>query len=98
MNNLIKHIIDELNDIQSGKLWIGSSYESKLNSTDINLVFERPIKNMHSIAEIISHLMLWRKEAILKIKTGTGSKTDDCVENWLANSKLKEKGWNKIKT
>ena len=97
MNTLIKHIIEQLNDVQKGKLWIGSSYESKLNSVENNLVFIRPIKDMHSIAEIISHLTLWRNEAILKIKTGKGSKTDDCEENWPTNHKLRVKGWIKIK-
>lgn len=98
MNTLINHIIKELKDIQNGKIWIGSSYESKLNSIDSKLVFHRPVKDMHSIAEIISHLTLWRNEAILKIKTGTGSKTDDCQENWLTNIQLKEKGWKTIKS
>lgn len=97
MNILIHHIIEELNDIQNGKIWIGSSYEKKLHAIDENLVFKRPIEHMHSIAEIISHLTLWRKEAILKIETGTGSKTDDCEENWLPNSTLKVKGWATIK-
>ena len=97
MNILINYFIKELQNIQNGKTWIGSSYDSKLNSIDTNLVFVRPIKDMHSIAEIISHLTLWRTEAILKIKTGTGSKTDDCEENWLDNSKLKQKGWSNIK-
>jgi hypothetical protein len=59
--------------------------------------FLRPIENLHSIAEIISHLTLWRKETILKIQTGKGSKTDDCEENWLTNDKLKKLGWEKIK-
>ncbi|KZS41102.1 hypothetical protein AWE51_23400 [Aquimarina aggregata] len=98
MNTLLKYIIEELKNIQNGKIWIGSSYTSKLNSIDNSLVFKRPIKDMHSIAEIISHLTLWRNEALLKIKTGTGSKTDDCEENWLTNSKLQDKGWDTIKT
>ncbi|GAA4270791.1 DinB family protein [Aquimarina gracilis] len=97
MNTLINDIIEQLIEIQSGKIWIGSSYESKLKTIDDNLVFVRPIKDLHSIAEIISHLTLWRNEAILKIKTGKGSKTDDCEENWLTNEKLKVKGWAKIK-
>lgn len=97
MNTLITYFIDELKNVQHGKTWIGSSYDHKLIAIDNNLVFERPIEHMHSIAEIISHLTLWRTEAILKIKTGTGSKTDDCEENWLPNSKLKEKGWSAIK-
>ncbi|WP_298515614.1 DinB family protein [uncultured Kordia sp.] len=95
---IIDEIIAQLNEIQQGKIWIGSSYQSKLSTIDDSLVFTRPMENLHSIAEIISHLTLWRKEAILKIKTGTGSKTDDCEENWLPNEKLKLKGWLSIKS
>ncbi len=98
MNTLINHIIKQLIEIQHGKIWIGSSYESKLNSIDDELVFVRPIKDLHSIAEIFSHLTLWRNEALLKIKTGKGSKTDDCEENWLTNEKLRIKGWTNIKS
>ncbi len=98
MNILINHIIEQLIEIQNEKIWIGSSYESKLNGIDDNLVFVRPINDLHSIAEIISHLTLWRKETILKIQTGKGSKTDDCEENWLTNDKLELMGWQYIKS
>jgi len=98
MNPLINHIIEELENIQHGRPWIGNTYESKLKTVAPDLVFKRPMEEMHSIAEIISHLTLWRKEAILKMKTGTGSKTDDCEENWLPNNILKEKGWTHIKS
>lgn len=97
-NSVITYIIKQLIDIQNGKIWIGSSYESKLNTVDESKVFERPMVDMHSIAEIISHLTLWRQEAILKIQTGKGSKTDDCEENWLPNEKLKNIGWSSIKS
>ena len=98
MNSLINHIIEQLLEIQNGKIWIGSNYESKLEGVDNNLVFSRPLKDLHSIAELISHLTLWRHEAMLKIKTGKGNKTDDCEENWLTNDKLKTIGWSKIKS
>ncbi|MCK8521045.1 DinB family protein [Aquimarina sp. D1M17] len=96
MKTLINHIIEQFVEIQSGKIWIGSSYNIKLSTVDENLVFINPIQGLHSIAEIISHLTLWRKETILKIKTGKGSKTDDCEENWLPNHKLKLLGWEYI--
>ncbi len=98
MNILINHIIGQLTEIQNGKIWIGSNYERKLNGINHDLVFVRPIDHLHSIAEIVSHLTLWRNEAILKINTGKGSKTDDCEENWLTNEKLILKGWGKIKS
>lgn len=97
MQILIQHISKQLEDIQNGKNWIGSSFDSKLSSIDEQLMFTRPTTNLHSIAEIISHLTLWRNEAILKIKTGKGSKTDDCEENWLSIDTLKSKGWETIK-
>ncbi|CAM1340731.1 DinB family protein [Tenacibaculum amylolyticum] len=98
MQILINHLIQQFIAIQNGKIWIGSSYKSKLSAINEHLVFIRPQKNLHSIAEILSHLTLWRTEAILKIKTGKGSKTDDCAENWLSNEVLKTKGWTNIKS
>lgn len=85
MNNQILDIVKQLQDIQSGKNWIGSSYSSKLNEIDEKDIFIRPLPNMLSIGEIISHLTLWREETILKIVSGEGSKTDDCPENFLSN-------------
>ena len=98
MNTIIQHIIQQYQEIQQGKPWIGSTYTSKLNQIDEDDFFKRPIEDLHSIAEIISHLTLWRKETILKIQTGKGSKTDDCEENWLSNDKLKVLGWQHIKS
>ncbi|MEO9965414.1 MAG: DinB family protein [Reichenbachiella sp.] len=98
MKYLIENIIQQLESVQNGKLWIGSTFDSKLNQVDENWVFLRPIESLHSVAEIISHLTFWRQETILKIQTGKGSKTDDCVENWLDNDKLKTIGWDNIKS
>lgn len=98
MNTIIQHIIQQYQEIQQGKSWIGSTYTSKLSQVDENDFFIRPIEGLHSIAEIISHLTLWRKETILKIQTGKGSKTDDCEENWLSNDKLESLGWQYIKS
>lgn len=98
MKGLIENIIRQLEEVQNGKLWIGGSFNKKLNQVDENLAFVRPLKDLHSVAEIISHLTLWRKEAILKIKTGKGSKTDDCEENWFSNEKLKIQGWDSIRS
>ena len=97
MKYLINNIVQQLEEVQNGQLWIGSTFDSQLKQIDEDSFFLRPIENLHSVAEIISHLTLWRKEAILKIQTGKGSKTDDCEENWLNNDKLKLLGWHYIK-
>lgn len=98
MKILVENIINQLKEVQEEKNWIGTNFNKKLNLINEDDAFIRPILDLHSAAEIISHLTVWRKEAILKIKTGKGSITDDCEENWLPNDKLREIGWNKIKT
>ena len=98
MNIIISHIIEQFNEIQNGKPWIGSTFECKLKEIDPDSAFVRPREDLHSVAEILSHLTFWREEAILKIKTGTGSKTDDCEENWLPVETLRAKGWARIKS
>ena len=81
MKCLIENIIRQLEDVQNGHLWIGGTFDSKLKQLEEHLFFLRPLEDLHSVAEIISHLTLWRKGTILKIPTGKGSKTDDCVED-----------------
>lgn len=93
---VIQSIVDQLKDVQSGKLWMGGNYERKLAQVDEVSAFKRPIKDLHSVAEIISHLTLWRKETLLKVKTGEGSKTDECEENWLDNDALQRVGWQSL--
>jgi len=93
MKIVLEYIIKQLENNQTGKEWIGATYESKLKNIDEENAFIRPDYDLHSVAEIISHLTTWQKETILKIKTGKGSLTDDCEENWYSNKQLKEKTW-----
>ena len=97
MRLLIQQICEQLEAVQNEKLWIGCSFDSLLSKVEVSRVFERPTPHLHSIAEMVSHLTLWRQETLLKIKTGEGSKTDDCEENWMSLEKLKIKGWTAIK-
>jgi len=93
MHTLINYIIQQLSEIQEGKVWVGSTYQRKLESINENNAFIRPLPKLHSVAEIISHLTTWQRETILKIKVGEGRLTDDSEENWFSNEKLREKGW-----
>lgn len=97
MRKLIVNIITQLQDIQEASLWMGENFDKKLSALNEVEAFTRPHTKMHSPAEIISHLTVWRKEAILKITTGTGSITDESEENWLSNDKLRRIGWDRIK-
>lgn len=95
MQTLINSIIDQMVQIHHGKGWIGVSFEKKIQGiSDID--FFAQAEGMHSIAEIISHLTTWRFEAILKIRTGEGSITDDDPSNWMSNEELRKVGKDEI--
>ncbi|HAS44601.1 MAG TPA: DinB family protein [Microscillaceae bacterium] len=96
-NLLIQYIVHQLQTVQNGQLWVGANYTLKLNQLHEQQMFTRPLPDLHSVAEIISHLTLWRNETILKIETGQGSKTDDCPENWLPNEVLEKLGWKQVR-
>ena len=97
MNHVIQHLIAQYKEVQNGYLWMGGTYAKRLSEVEEEDFFVRPLPDLHSIAEIISHLTLWRQETILKIETGQGSKTDQCEENWLPNENLKPLGWAHLK-
>ena len=93
MNVLIKNYISQFEEIQNGQPWVGNSYRNSLKNINDSNGFIRPLKEMQSIAEILSHCTMWRNEATLKIERGFGTKTDDSIDNWLSNTLLQNKGW-----
>lgn len=95
MKILIDTIQVQLKEIHNGKIWIGTTVFDTLKLFDEKDAFSCP-NNVHNAAEIIAHLTFWRKETILKIKTGKGIMTDESPENWLGNAALKKIGWTKI--
>ncbi len=96
MNKQINSIIRQLTEVHNGPIWAGTSYNKKLSQLKENQMFVRPLPSIHSIAEIIAHIVSWRKDTILKLKTGKGELTDTHAENWRSNDELKSIGWKKI--
>ena len=94
----VRNYIRQLQEVQSGKLWIGRNFARIFAEVDDHSAFVSPMEGMHSIAQIIAHMTLWRQEAVLKIETGEGIKTDDCPENWPTNEELKHMGWEAVKS
>lgn len=93
---LLPFIIKQLSEIQSGKLWVGPNYTRKLEGINDENAFIRPHPHLHSLAQIINHLTVWRKDAVSKIKLRKGFLLDDSAVNWLSNEELKQKGWEHI--
>jgi uncharacterized damage-inducible protein DinB len=98
MNNvLIKNIVKQLQDVQDGDLWLDETFAKKIDLLTEEQALTRPIPEMHSVAEIISHLLEWRKGCMLKLQDKKSSLTVESPEDWKSNDELKKIGWKKLK-
>ena len=93
---VINHTVQQLQEIHNGKLWMGDNFQKKIQSISSDDAFKRPLPNLHSPAELIAHLTVWRKDAILKIKEGKGQLLDSDPANWMSNSELMKIGWRQL--
>ncbi len=65
---LINNIIRQLNEIQDGSLWFDQCFKDKIDTLSDDDALTRPIPEIHSVAEHISHMLEWRKECVLRFK------------------------------
>lgn len=92
-DKLIQNIISQLLDIQEKENWLDENFKRKLGSVEAEKAFERPLPELHSVAELISHVLVWRIESIRKLKGLDANLTVDSPENWRTNDQLKAIGW-----
>jgi uncharacterized damage-inducible protein DinB len=94
---LINDYCQQLTDIINADLWLDENFEKKLSQVQNEQVFTRPIPELHSVAELISHLYEWRIEIIGRLKGNPRSMgEDDDQRNWKTNEILKADGWENL--
>jgi uncharacterized damage-inducible protein DinB len=93
---LIKNIIRQLGEIQDGSLWFDQSFKEKIDKLSEDEALTRPIPQVHSVAEHISHILEWRKECLLRFK---GQRTDlmNSTYDWKDSIELNKIGWTNLK-
>ena len=77
--------------------WFGDTYMEKLSDVTEKEAFTPPIKGVHTIAELVAHVIYWRSPIIKKLR---GEKdyvaSVDSPENWITLDQLKTKGWKNL--
>jgi uncharacterized damage-inducible protein DinB len=95
-NILIMDLIQQLKDVENADLWIDENFKKKLLKVNDETAFERPISNLHSVAELISHLTEWRKEVLSRLQGNPRGLEMSDAANWRSNEELKEMGWENL--
>lgn len=96
-NTMIQNLVKQLQNVQDGDLWLDETFSKKIDRLQEEQAFTRPIPELHSVAEIVSHLLEWRKSCIKKLQGQESSLTMESPDNWKSNDELKKIGWKKLK-
>ena len=97
-NIIIKRYIHQLQQAYYGGNWLDEDMEKKLKLVNEENAWIKPMGYVHSIGEVVSHILEWRKELIERLEFGRHAKlVDDSPNNWIANEVLKKNGWSFLK-
>ncbi|TDH27776.1 DinB family protein [Segetibacter sp. 3557_3] len=98
MQTRINAFITQFNDLFNGKPWLDETFSKKLDQLSEEQAFTRAPDNNHSVAEVVWHLIVWRKEVLRRLNenTTTSNLPDESSENWKDVSLLKLTGWPKL--
>lgn len=71
--------------------WFGDTYMEKLADVTEKEAFTPPVKGVHTIAELVSHVIYWRSVIITGVYPSM-----DSPDNWRSLDTLKAKGWKQL--
>lgn len=93
---LIKNIVRQLHEIQEGSLWFDQCFKDKIDGLSDAEALTRPIPQVHSVAEHVSHMLEWRKECMIRFK-GLRTELMNSPDDWKDNTELGKIGWTELK-
>lgn len=93
---LINDILRQLRELQEGSQWFDQSLKDKISGLSEEEALTRPLPELHSIAEHVSHIIEWRKECLLRFK-GERTELMNSPDDWKAHEMLKKIGWTRLK-
>jgi uncharacterized damage-inducible protein DinB len=83
--------INNFNQLYEKGAWFGDTYLEKLADVTEKEAFTQPMKGVHSIAELVSHVIHWRGGI-----TKDSYPSMESPDNWRSLDTLKAMGWKKL--
>ena len=85
---LIKNLIRKLNEIHDGALWFDECFKNRIDNLSEAEALARPTPQIHSVAELVSHCLAWRKECMLRFRD-LRTELMNSPEDWKNNIRIK---------
>ena len=93
-NSRIGYYVTLFKENYQGDPWLGESFEVKLKDVNNSNAFHRPGKDIHSIGEIVAHIIYWRDSLLKHLEGDRGYKGSvKNSDNWPSPEQLEKEGW-----
>lgn len=96
-NTLIKNVVQQLKNNQDGGNWLDENFKKTIEQVNEKNAFVRPVAEVHSVAELVAHILIWRVEGIKKLQGIQSTVTMNSPQDWRTNDELKKIGWERLK-
>jgi uncharacterized damage-inducible protein DinB len=93
---LIESYEKQLSEIHNGSPWIDETFKKKIESLTYEQAFAKSNPHIHSVAELVSHLVEWRKVAADALAGLPYESIFETPVNWRSNDVLRQTGWEKL--
>lgn len=98
MKNKTQSLIRSLSEIFEGEPWYGESVMRKLENVPYVIGYKTCIPESHSVAQIVGHLIAWKKYAVEKLKSNQSYDIEiDSEQDWPNIEVHSQDEWEKLK-
>jgi uncharacterized damage-inducible protein DinB len=83
MNNEIRSIINNLQEVINGEPWYGQSISAIFKTIDTKNVYKKPSENSHSLIQLLYHMNSWAEFTLAQIENKVTDVTVFEKKDWI---------------
>ncbi len=97
MQDKVELLTKKIEKVYNSSPWYGNSIKSILNDVDSKTAFTKAARNIHTIAELVVHIITWREFVISKIKGDNDFKlTQKLSFDWKRIDRNEKTAWKSL--
>ncbi len=94
----VAYYISQLESLFNGQPWLDETFLKKTDKLSSTQAFQKPYPSVHSVAEILAHMIAWRQVLIEQLEGKYAYQIQmQSVQDWPPMQELQTLGWDALK-
>lgn len=87
----------QFEQLYHGELWLDETLLKKLSEVDAESAVARPAEGIHTLQELVWHIINWRKVLIARLRQDFGYRIEiDSAQDWKPKGELRAEDWKSV--